>query len=157
MSERLHGVHEDRVGVRRGMAITFPSGRCGMLWLALMVPSSLTGCATAPHVAQAPPAAALPGGPDEGVIALIRPIPPESFAAQDPRGAILAAMGASAAMPDAGTGGAVEVIVHTDDGEMRSVVVGDRSGLVPGERVMILRGGTSRLLPLPSSPASPRS
>ncbi len=69
---------------------------------------------------------------------------------------ILAAIGLTPMGAAAGRG-EVEFIVRTADGATLSVVQADRDNLRPGERVVVLSGARTRLVPLTDTRGNPGS
>jgi len=121
----------------------------GRITFPLMVVLALSGCAPArPPLSQ--PQAGLSAAAVFATVAAVRPIPALGGSVNDPQAAILAAMGVSVAPG----GAASEIVLRRDDEATESVVQPTTAAdLAPGERVMVVPGGSGQRL-VPATPQS---
>ena len=149
MSEFLRGAQKYRESVLSGRRITLPLAQLGCA-AALLTASLLTGCApTRPPVVMQQSAVA-PAGPAYATVVAVRDIPASGAGGNNPRSAVLTAMGLA---QTAEQGASSEIVVRTEDGAALSVVEPDAANpaanLKVGAKVMVVRGGLLRLVPAP--------
>lgn len=85
------------------------------------------------------------------IVATHRPAPSGRIGSDTIDAKILTALGeAPDPLPEGGTNNDTEreFIVREDDGQTVSVMQGDQPSLTPGERVLVVRGSETRILPL---------
>ena len=158
MSEILPGDHKLRGIVRRRALATL---RCTIgcgIGLPLAVGLLLASCApseppilapqAAAAVAPAGPASAPAYAPTYATVAAVRPLPAASAAAPGQDAAILTAMGLATTSRGVSRASA-EIVVRTDGGETLSVVQPNLGDLAPGDRVLVVPGGVTRLVAAP--------
>jgi outer membrane lipoprotein SlyB len=151
LSVILLGPHEDRGTMRPFPRITFSRAKLARLRVVAIVTLALGGCAPSKPLILAPTTSGARHGPAYATVAAVRPIRAFAGLGIDPQAAILTAMSGSPSSP-APSASSSEIVVRTDGGETLSVVQPDSADLAPGERVIIVPGGLTRL-----TPASPQS
>jgi outer membrane lipoprotein SlyB len=143
MSEILRGAQKDRGVVRRPASVTIPWSGWSRIGLPPLVVLTLFGCAPARPLVLQPQATAAVVGPAYATVTAVRPIRP---VASNQETAILAAMGVA---PSAGSSTSSEIVVRTAAGQTLSVVQPNAAHLAPGDKVMVVPGGVTRLEPVP--------
>jgi outer membrane lipoprotein SlyB len=119
--------------------------RPSKLLVCLLIAAFVAGCAATNATVSGSPAPTVPPkAASVGKILSMRSVTAQSNSAPW-RSVLLADAGAAGASNDSGKNALTEFIVRTDDGATISVVQSNEPGFRPGDPVIILRDGPTRL------------